>query len=267
MYSLFSNYVLIFRNLPLMSTVLEFTSSLSVKANTNKKCAKHISIRDDWGHSLKGHEISTSVFFHEPVSPKLLSIPLGPFRNLFENFRRYSQLKVHHQCHWHRWQMEKIFDQKSFNYFFRTPLSSGRNINFFLKFTLMWQQYDIIPTIFHRCRWHRRQLAASVVDAGGKFATSVVDTGRAPSLANISANFRTLMLFSGTWRKMIQGKNLTQKILWHCPFKYGVRFPQFIWAQCAQLISLTETPQPAPHLGSYTRALLVSQDRWKKISL
>jgi hypothetical protein len=30
---------------------------------------------------------------------------------------------------------------------------------------------------------------------------------------------------------------------------------------CAQLYSLAETPPPPPHLGSYTRALLVSQDR------
>jgi hypothetical protein len=38
---------------------------------------------------------------------------------------------------------------------------------------------------------------------------------------------------------------------------------EFIWASCAQLYSLAETPQspPSPHLGSYTRALLVSQDR------
>ncbi len=36
-----------------------------------------------------------------------------------------------------------------------------------------------------------------------------------------------------------------------------------IWATCAQLHLLAETPQPPPplHLGSYTRALLVSQDR------
>jgi hypothetical protein len=38
------------------------------------------------------------------------------------------------------------------------------------------------------------------------------------------------------------------------------------WAPCAQLYSLAETPQPRPppiplHLGSYMRALLVSQDR------
>jgi hypothetical protein len=41
---------------------------------------------------------STFGFFHESVSPKPLSIPLGPFQIFFENSRRYSQLKVHHRC-------------------------------------------------------------------------------------------------------------------------------------------------------------------------
>ncbi len=44
-----------------------------------------------------------------------------------------------------------------------------------------------------------------------------------------------------------------------------VRSPKFIWAPCAQLYSLAETPSPHPpaFLGSYTSALLVmvSQDR------
>jgi hypothetical protein len=69
--------------------------------------------------------------------------------------------------------------------------------------------------------------ATDVIDTGGKFATGVVDTGGAPWLANISANFRknwnALMLFSGAWGKVIHGKNLKQKLSWHCPFKcrYG----------------------------------------------
>ncbi len=53
---------------------------------------------------------------------------------------------------------------------------------------------------------------------------------------------------------------LTQNLM----VKYGVRSPKFIWAPCVQLYSLTETPQLPPlppHLGSYTRSLLVSQDR------
>jgi hypothetical protein len=47
--------------------------------------------------------------------------------------------------------------------------------------------------------------------------------------------------------------------------KYGVRFPKFIWAPCAQLYThwlRPRNPPPSPpHLGSYTRALLVSQGR------
>jgi hypothetical protein len=38
----------------------------------------------------------------------------------------------------------------------------------------------------------------------------------------------------------------------------------FDWSPCAQMCGLAETPQPPPlppHLGSYTRSLLVSQDR------
>ncbi len=46
---------------------------------------------------------------------------------------------------------------------------------------------------------------------------------------------------------------------------YRVRSPKYIFAPCVQLYSLAETPQPPAlpplPLGSYTRALLVSQDR------
>jgi hypothetical protein len=45
---------------------------------------------------------------------------------------------------------------------------------------------------------------------------------------------------------------------------YGVRSLKYIWAPCAQLYSLAESPQTQPlppHLGSYTRPLLISQDR------
>jgi hypothetical protein len=33
-------------------------------------------------------------------------------------------------------------------------------------------------------------LATGVIDVGGKFSTGVVDTGSAPSLANLYENFR-----------------------------------------------------------------------------
>ncbi len=44
----------------------------------------------------------------------------------------------------------------------------------------------------------------------------------------------------------------------------GVKSPKFILAACVQLYSLAETPHPSSpllHLGSYMRALLVSQNR------
>jgi hypothetical protein len=46
--------------------------------------------------------------------------------------------------------------------------------------------------------------------------------------------------------------------------KEGVRSAKFIWAQCAQLYAHWLRPRnltPPPHLGTYKRALLVSQDR------
>jgi hypothetical protein len=49
--------------------------------------------------------------------------------------------------------------------------------------------------------------------------------------------------------------------------KYGVRSTKLIWAPCVQLYSLAETPQQPPahpiplHFGTYSRVLLVSQER------
>jgi hypothetical protein len=38
------------------------------------------------------------------------------------------QLKVCHRCQRHRWQMQKIFNHKSFNYSVWTPLGSIVNL-------------------------------------------------------------------------------------------------------------------------------------------
>ncbi len=128
---------------------------------------------------------STSVFFHESVSPKPLSIPIEPFQIFFKNSRRYSQLKVHHRCHWHWWQMAKIFKLKNFNYFVWTPLGSRVNIyiNFCLqvqfKMTAAWYcthcQWHRWQICRRRC-WYRWQIATGVIDTGGKFAAGIVDT-------------------------------------------------------------------------------------------
>jgi hypothetical protein len=61
---------------------------------------------------------STSCFFMNQFLPSSWT-----FSNFFENLRRYLQLKVQH-----RWQTEKIFNHKSFNYFVWTTLESRVNL-------------------------------------------------------------------------------------------------------------------------------------------
>ncbi len=96
--------------------------------------------------------------------------------NFLENLRRYSRLKVHHRCRWHRWQMEKIFNEKKFNYFVWTPLGSRVNIyinfcrQFHFKVSAAWYCSHYLPlanlppvllipvAICHRRRWHRWQI-------------------------------------------------------------------------------------------------------------
>ncbi len=158
------------------------------------------------------------VFFTNQF-PQAPEYTLRVVSNFFENSRRYSQLKVCHRCQRHRWQIQKIFNHKSFNYLVWTPLRSIVNL----------------------CRWYQWQIDTGVVDTGGKFAASVVDTGGkfatcinntsktgrkicrrcrwcrgAPLLANISANFRkkyemVLMGYSGAGGKLIHEKKTRSK--------------------------------------------------------
>ncbi len=148
--------------------------------------------------------------------------------DFFENLRRYSQHKVNHRCCWHRWQMEKIFNQKNCHYFFWTHLGSrfSTQIHFLFKFILSCQQSDTVPIVCHRCCslrwqswlrccWYWWQVATGVIVTGGnlppvllalgKFATCINNTSEtdskicrrcrwysgAPWLANIFANFQT----------------------------------------------------------------------------
>jgi hypothetical protein len=80
---------------------------------------------------LKGtvHEICDFRFFScisFPQAPEYTITAISIF--FLENSQRYSWLKVH----W--WQMEKIFNQKNFNYFVWTPLDS--RINIYINFCL-----------------------------------------------------------------------------------------------------------------------------------
>ncbi len=135
---------------------------------------------------------STSCFFHKSVSPKPLSIS-----NFVENSRRYSQLKANHRCRWQRWQMEKIFYRRSFNYFFTlwvVELTYRQIVH--LKVPAVW-----IPIICHRCRWYR-------------WCTF---TGE--YLREFSKKFETTPFFFRGLGENDLWKNLKQKNSWHCPFE------------------------------------------------
>ncbi len=123
---------------------------------------------------------------------------------------------MHQRCHWHRWQIEKIFKQKNVNYFVWTPL--GSRLYKFLpsshfKMSAAWYRSHCLPSVLltpvanllpvslipvancHRRCWHRWQIcrryrwhlttqakllekfAPGVVDTVGKFDAGAVDTG------------------------------------------------------------------------------------------
>ncbi len=86
----------------------------------------HSNCKEAHFNGLKGqcHEIFDFCFFSWISFPQAPEYTNRAVSNFFENSRRYSQLKVHHRCRWHRWQMAKIFKLKNFNYFVWTPLGS-----------------------------------------------------------------------------------------------------------------------------------------------
>ncbi len=56
---------------------------------------------------LKGqcHEIFCFRFFSWITFPQAPDNNIRIISNFFENSRRYLQVKVHHRCRWHRWQI------------------------------------------------------------------------------------------------------------------------------------------------------------------
>ncbi len=115
----------------------------------------------------------------------------------FENSRRYSQPKVHHRCQGHWWQMEKVFNQKIFFWYLWVV-----ELIFLQIFSFKFSSLVLFPVFTNLAVWTTTAVLVA------KFASGDVDTGGAPWLANISANFwknlkTILMLFSGAWGKMM----------------------------------------------------------------
>ncbi len=168
---------------------------------------------------LKGqcHEIFCFWFFSWIIFPRAPEYSIKTISNFFENSRRYSQLKVCHRCRWHQWQMEKIFNQKNFNNFVRSPLGSRGNIYInFCHQVHRCLQPDIVPIICHRCQRHRWQICRRCRWYRWKIChrcrwhwwwTLICEY-----LREFSKKFEMiLLLLSGDWGKVIHEKNLKQK--------------------------------------------------------
>ncbi len=162
------------------------------------------------------------------VSPKHLSISWWPFR-IFSKIRRDIRGS---RCTTGvvdtGGKLEKIFNQKNFNYFVWTPLGSRVtiNINFCLQIHFKeyaaWYCFHILPPVSlipvanlppvsttlaklvancHQCRWYRRC------------------TLTCEYLREFSKKFETVLMgYSGSGEKMTHEKNQKQKISLLCPF-------------------------------------------------
>ncbi len=112
------------------------------------------------------------------------------------------------RCPWHRWQMEKIFNQKNVNYFVWTPLGSRVNIykNFcpqvHLKVSAVWYCFHYLPLVSLTPEANMPPVSltpvanlppvsTTVAKLMAKFPAGVVDTSGAIWHVNISENFKT----------------------------------------------------------------------------
>ncbi len=92
---------------------------------------------------LKGqcHEIFCFWFFLWISFPPAPEYPISTVSNFFENSRRYSQVKVHHRCQWHRWQIAAGINDTGGKFCHHFPLCC-------------WHRWQIC----HRCQRYRRQI-------------------------------------------------------------------------------------------------------------
>ncbi len=106
---------------------------------------------------------------------------------------RWHRLQICRRCRWYRWQFATGVVDTGGKFAagivdtggkFATGINSTRETRGKICRQCRWYRWQIC----RRCRWYRRQFATVVIDTGR--TTGVNDTGGAPWLANISANFR-----------------------------------------------------------------------------
>ncbi len=166
------------------------------------------------------------VFSMFPPSPW---VPLGQLE-IFSKIRGYSQLKVHHRCCWRLWQMEKIFNYKViiilFGQLWEVELTYRYifALQVYFKVSASWYCSHYLPQVSLTLVANFPLVSTTLAKLVAKFITGVVDTGGAPWLANISANFRKIrngpdgILWSwgktDSWKKP-EAKNLVTLSLSH----------------------------------------------------
>ncbi len=161
-------------------------------------------------HRCQRHRWQMEKIFKQKNFNNFVWAPLGSRGNIYIHFCLQVHFKVsaawycsHYRhrwqicrrCRWYRWQFATGVVDTGGKFAagivdtggkFATGVNSTRGNGGKICRQCRWYRWQIC----RRCRWYRRQFATGVINTGGKFATGVVDTGGAPWLANISANFR-----------------------------------------------------------------------------
>ncbi len=110
---------------------------------------------------LKGqcHEIFCFRFFSWITFPQAPYNNIRIISNFFENSRRYSQVKVHHRCQWHRWQIAAGINDTGGK--FATSINDAGG-KFCHQFPLCcWHRWQIMGTI-SGCRYLKVNLRAKI---------------------------------------------------------------------------------------------------------
>ncbi len=120
--------------------------------------------------------------------------------------RRWHRRQICRRYRWHRWQIcHRCQQHKGIWWQNLPPVSLIPVANL--------PPVSLIPAaICHRCHWHRWQICHRC--QRHRWCTLTCEY-----LREFSNKFEMiLMLLSGAWGKVIHGKNLKQKISWHCPW-------------------------------------------------
>ncbi len=188
---------------------------------------------------LKGqcHKIFCFRFFSWITFPQAPENDIRVISNFLENSRRYSQVKVHHRCRWHRWQIATGINDTGGKFATSINDTGGKFCHHFRLCCWHWWQicrrcqrcrWQIATginehrrQICHRCRWHRWQIMGTISAADTLKWTwrqkFIYMLNLLPKGAQTKFEM-AVMVYSHAWGKLIHEKKQKSKISWPCPF-------------------------------------------------